>query len=70
MTQDDVERIAAHALRELGAAGPFTVAPDDQPDRWRITLADGHPGQLKIRAGQGTSAQHVRAQIFEQFQER
>ncbi len=71
MQQHDIERIARLALRELGAPdGELHVAPDAQPDRWRIVLQGAMPLTMSIRAGQGTSAQHVREQIFEQFQKR
>lgn len=70
MDERDLERIARLALRELGAAdGVLRIShAEGQPDRWRLVLEGARPMTLTIRAGQGTSAQHVRTQIFEQFQ--
>ena len=48
---------------------PEPCAPvDGEPGQWRIDLkgASG-PSRLKIKCGQGSSAQWVRDQIFEQF---
>jgi hypothetical protein len=71
MELQDVERIARHALRDLGAPeGALHVMPETQPDRWRIVLEGAIPLTMNIRAGRGTSAQHVRDQIFEQFRDR
>jgi hypothetical protein len=68
--QQDVERIARATLRDLGALViELTVAPvDGEPGEWRIDLkgASG-PSHLKIKCGEGSSAQWVRNQIFEQF---
>ena len=67
MNQRDLERIAKGVLRELGVTDiGMAVAPDVQPDRWRLTVS-GHP-VLIIRCGPGTTAQFVRNQIFEQVQ--
>jgi hypothetical protein len=66
----DVERIARAALKELGeASAVVTIAEvDGQPGQWRVDIKGGHgPGQLKIRCGQGSTAQWVRTQIFEQY---
>ena len=69
--QEDLERIARHALRDLGAPeGVLHVTPDTQPDRWRVVLEAPVPITMRIRAGRGTSPQHVREQIVEQFQRR
>lgn len=69
MEQQDLERIARLAARELGAGdSALTIEPDRQPDRWRITVA-GRP-TLVIRAGKGTTAQHVREQIYDQWRPR
>jgi hypothetical protein len=46
----------------------LTIAADGQPGHWRIDIQGGHgPGRLKIRCGEGSSAQWVRDQIFEQY---
>jgi hypothetical protein len=68
MEQQDVERIARAALKELGVVGvEMAIAPvDGQPGHWRIDIR-GSKG-LTIRCGQGTTAQWVREQIFEQYQ--
>ena len=69
MERQDLERIARVAVRELGAGdAALTIEPDQQPDRWRINVA-GRPS-LVIRAGKGTTAQHVREQIYDQWRQR
>ena len=67
--QQDIERIARTALKELGVVGvDLVIAPiDGQPGHWRIDIR-GAKG-LKIRCGQGSSAQWIRDQIFEQYLE-
>jgi hypothetical protein len=71
MTGHDLERIARVALRELGAGDvTLIVSPEHEIDRWKIIIAGTHPRSLHIRAGEGTSAQFVRQQIFEQFERR
>ncbi len=67
MEQQDVERIARATLKELGVAGvELAIAPiDGHPGHWRIDFK-GSKG-LRIRCGQGSSAQWVREQIFEQY---
>jgi hypothetical protein len=68
MQPEDLERIAKTALRELGAGNPpVTVTADGQPDRWRVNVGGSDPATLTIRAGSGTTANHVREQIFNQF---
>jgi hypothetical protein len=68
MQMQELERIAKVALRELGAGDPpMRIAPDTQPDRWRIEVGGSDPFTLTIRAGSGTKAQFVREQIFDQF---
>jgi hypothetical protein len=69
MTQEDLERIAKTALRELGAGDvTLVVEPDNGRDRWLITVAGDISRSLRVRAGKGSSAQFVRDQIFEQFE--
>ena len=68
MQSNDLERIAKAALRELGAGDPpLTITADGQPDRWRVNVGGRDPVTLTIRAGSGTTANHVREQIFSQF---
>lgn len=70
MDQHDVERIARIALKELGAASAdLTIVPlDGRPGHWRIDLRTPHGRRsLKIRCGEGTTAQWVREQIFDQY---
>jgi hypothetical protein len=69
VNQYDVERIAHATLRELGVAGAIvTVTSESQPGQWRIDIQGGAgPGQLRIRCGEGSTAQWVRQQIFEQY---
>jgi hypothetical protein len=65
LDQHEVERIARQALKELGA-GPaaLTVEPAGQPGAWRIRFGDR---SLNVRCGEGSTAQWVRSQIFDQF---
>ena len=69
MNQHDVERIAHATLRELGVVGAIvTVRADSQPGQWRVEIQGGTgPDCLRIRCGDGTTAQWVRQQIFEQY---
>ena len=68
MQSTDLERIAALALRELGAGDvPLTITREDTSDRWRIDIGGSVQTTLVIRAGSGTTPQHVRTQIFDQF---
>jgi len=62
-----VERIARATLKELGVSTPnITVVQDQKPGQWRVEIP-GARQQLKIKCGQGSTAQWVRAQIFEQY---
>lgn len=67
MEQQDVERIARKALKELGvtATTVTVVQSGSQPGEWRIDF--GGDRALKIMCGSGTTPQWVRQQIFEQF---
>ena len=68
MQPPDLERIAKLALRELGAGDPpLTITADGQPDRWRLNVGGSSPTILTIRAGRGTTPNHIREQIFTQF---
>jgi hypothetical protein len=68
MQPQDLERIAKLALRELGAGDPpLTITADGQPDRWRLSIGGSDPTILTIRAGRGTTPNHIREQIFNQF---
>ena len=61
-----MERIARKALLELGVT-PTTLVVEqssEQPGVWRIEF--GGEQALRIMCGQGTTAQWVRQQIFEQ----
>ena len=73
MEQHDVERIARATLRELGLATPdLTITQvTGQPGVWRIDIRDAlhGPTTLKVKCGLGSTAQWVRAQIFDQFTE-
>jgi hypothetical protein len=62
----EVERIAKATLKELGVATPITVTEGPQIGQFRVEIAGAHH-QLKIRCGQGSTPQWVRAQIFEQY---
>jgi hypothetical protein len=69
LEQHDVERIARATLKELGLpSADLSIEPDGRPGRWRIQIRGGHgPATLKVTCGQGSSAQWVRDQIFEQY---
>ncbi len=63
-----MERIARAALKELGAVGAVVTVVADQPGQWQIEIQGGRgPERLTIKCGQGSTAQWVRAQIFEQY---
>jgi hypothetical protein len=71
MERQDLERIARIALRELGAGdAALTIEADQQPDRWRINVAGRPSSTIVVRAGRGTTAQHVREQIYDQWRGR
>ena len=67
--QHDVERIARATLRELGVVGAvLTIVPETQPGQWRIEIRGGHGAErLRIKCGEGSTAQWVRQQIFDQY---
>ena len=69
MTQSDIERITHATLRELGVANAVVTAiSGPKPGEWRIEIqAEGRSKQLRIRCGQGSTAQWVHQQIFEQY---
>jgi hypothetical protein len=65
--QHDVERIARATLKELGVAtSNITVTEGPQLGQFRVDI-EGASHHLKIKCGQGSTAQWVRAQIFEQY---
>lgn len=66
LEQQDVERIARAALKELGVSlSTLSVRPDAQPGVYRIDF--GGDRTLRITCGQGSTPQWVRNQIFDQF---
>jgi hypothetical protein len=68
--QQDLERIARGAMKELGAHGAVLTISQDahHAGHWRIDIRGGHgPDHLNIKCGQGSSAQWIRDQIFEQY---
>ena len=68
MNQTDVERIAQATLRELGVVGAVITVTSEPRGEWRVDIQgrDG-PHQLRVRCGEGSTAQWVRQQIFEQY---
>ena len=66
-----MERIARATLKELGLArAELTIAPvEGQPGQWQIHIHGNRqgPATLKIKCGEGSSAQWVRNQIFDQY---
>lgn len=69
MEQQDVERIARATLKELGLPVANLSVHLDAPGHWRIDIRGNvnGPSTLKIRCGQGSSAQWVREQILDQY---
>ena len=70
LNQQEVERIARIALKELGAPSTeFKISPlEGKPGHWRLDVQTHHgPGSLKIRCSDGTTPQWVREQIFDQY---
>jgi hypothetical protein len=67
LNQQDVERIARKALKELGVSTTTVtvVAAGSQPGVWRIEYGGDRP--LNIKCGRGSTAQWVRTQIFDQY---
>jgi hypothetical protein len=67
VNQQDVERIARVALKELGVTPiSLTVTPvQSSPGMYQIEF--GGAAVLKIKCGRGSSAQWIRDQIFEQY---
>jgi hypothetical protein len=65
--QHEVERIARAALKELGvAAAKVTISAGPQPGQWRVDISGSH-SPLRIKCGEGSTAQWVRTQIFDQY---
>lgn len=70
MQQQDVERIARKALKDLGA-DPVSLTVVPVPERPGVYEVDcGGVVTMRIKCGPGSSAQWVRSQIFEQYQAR
>jgi hypothetical protein len=71
MDQQDIERIARAAIRELGQSSALmTIAQvEGQPGHWRIDLHNTSHGTgvLKIKCSPGTTPQWVREQIIDQM---
>ena len=71
MEQQDIERIARAALKDLGVSpSDVTIAAvEGQPGHFRIDIVGGRGSSLlKIRCGEGSTPQWVRNQILEQYQ--
>jgi hypothetical protein len=71
MEQQDIERIARAAIKELGqSSAHMTIAQvEGQPGQWRIDLHNTSHGTgiLKIKCSPGTTPQWVREQIMDQM---
>ena len=68
LEQQDVERIARAALKELGVTpASLTVVPV-AGGAGVYEIEFGGSVTLKIKCGRGSSAQWIRDQIFEQYQ--
>ena len=67
MEQRDVERIARAALKDLGVL-PMAVIVTTVPGMPGVYHVDfGGNTTLKVKCGEGSTAQWVRAQILEQY---
>ena len=66
--QHEVERIARATLKELGVTDAKVSVVEDavHPGQWRVDI-EGASLPLKIKCGHGSTAQWVRAQVFEQY---
>jgi hypothetical protein len=67
--QQDLERIARTALKELGLSPTeVTIVPAGPPGQWRLEIhgVQSGPSTLNIKCGKGTTPQWVREQIFNQ----
>jgi hypothetical protein len=65
--QHEVERIARATLRELGVPTMnIKITEEPQAGQWRVDIEGPHH-HLKIKCGHGSTAQWIRAQIFEQY---
>ena len=70
MEQQDLERIARATLKELGLSPTeITIVPEGRPGQWRLEVRGvvSGPSTMNIKCGQGTTAQWVREQIFNQY---
>ena len=65
LNQQDVERIARKALKELGVSALSVTAVSVGGDAWRIEYGGDRP--INIKCGRGSTAQWVRTQIFDQY---
>ena len=65
MQQQDVERIARATLKELGVASPNVTVTEGPQGQFRVSFEGGR--QLTVKCGQGSTAQWVRSQIFDQY---
>jgi len=63
--QQDVERIARATLKELGVASPNVTVTEGPQGQFRVSFEGGR--QLTVKCGQGSTAQWVRSQIFDQY---
>jgi hypothetical protein len=65
--RQELERLARAALKELGAQVTAVHASPaaNQPGVWEIDF--GGPRPLRLKYGEGSSAQWVRDQIFDQY---
>jgi len=66
--QQDVERIARAALKELGVTPVSLTVSALRGTPCTYEIEFGGSGTLKVRCGPGSSAQWIRDQIFEQYQ--
>ena len=65
MQQQDVERIARAALRELGASSADVKIAPAGPGHYTIDVAGS--SRMRIACSPGTTAEWVRSQIVDQF---
>jgi hypothetical protein len=67
LSQQDIERIARKALKELGVSVTTVkaVPAGTHPDEYRIEYGGDRP--IRVKCGRGSTAQWVRTQIFDQY---
>ena len=69
MEQQDIERIARAALKDLGVLPAVLTVTPVAGTAGVYEVDFGGASTLKVKCGRGSTAQWVRNQIFEQYQQ-